>query len=118
MNIYGIWLILFYLIEFVMTNDVRLFKKDASFSAWIQRHQISDKRFIAVYGPVTFLAYSFGCWLAFHVFTAYFLWQNEKMCMGTVTFLLIWWVNAGPTIINAIILAVCFIGAYLFWSVA
>ena len=96
------WLIAFYLIEFEFTHDVRLFKKDAAFSAWIKRHNITDKRFVALYGPITFLAYSFTCWFTFHIVVSRYLWSSQRLTILALVGLFIWWINAGPTIAGII----------------
>ena len=136
LTIYLMWLILFYLVEFIFTNDVRLFKTDAAFSAWVNRWKykdprfiavtdpisaisawmnrfgIRDKRFVAVYGPVTFLAYSFACWLVFHIVASKYLWDSPRLNIAAIIGLFIWWINAGPTI-GRFIYLVCF---YIFIS--
>ena len=133
LTIYLMWLIVFYLVEFIFTNDVRLFKTDAAFSAWVKRWEykdpqyiavthkidafsawmnsfgIRDKRFVAVYGPVTFLAYSFACWLVFHIVASKYLWDSPRLNIAAIIGLFIWWINAGPTIGRFIYLVCAYI---------
>ena len=98
-TIYAMWLIVYYLVEFIFTNDVRLCKIDAPFTAWISRWNLGSKRYVAVFGPISFLSYSFACWFAFHVVASRYLWDSLQSSIATVVCLFIWWINAGPTIL-------------------